>query len=209
MNRAFLVLTLLLLLVVPPVPFAAADDGVGMDGTKLRLNQRRGTVQKLMYVARGDQLPFPELGGVNDPRTAGVNFEIFTAAGQRNSFTIRTGPYEGASWRVRDGKAALYKYKNKLAPAGQSFVQKFLLKRNKVILVSRSHDVDLLPAQHAMLVRLTIGDRVLCSYFDNPIFDGIIPGRDSDATSFFSRTGTAPEDCLDSTIETILGVSFD
>ena len=209
MNRAILALALLVFFVVPPVPFAAAEDGVGMDGTKLRLNVRRGTVQKLMYVARGDQLPFPELGGANDPRTAGVNFEIFTAAGQRNSFTIRTGPYEGASWRARDGKAALYKYKNKLAPAGQSFVNKFLLKRDKVILVSRSHDIDLLSAQQAMLVRLTMGDRVLCSYFDNPIFDGISPGRDSDATSFFSRTGTAPEDCLDSTIETMLGVSFD
>ena len=206
MSRIFLVSFLLLALVVPP---AAADDGIGVDGVKLRLNVRRGSVEKLMYVARGDQVPFPFVEGPNDPRTAGLNFEIFTATGQQTAFTIRTGPYEGASWRVRNGKAPLYKYKNKLSPAGQSFVKKFLLKRDKVLLVSRGHDMNLLNAQSAMFVRMTMGDRVLCSYFDSPIFDGIIPGRDSDATSFFSRTGSAPEDCLDTTIEEMLDITLD
>ena len=207
MNRLFLVSSLLLAMAAPPV---FADDGVGMDGIKLRLNQRRGSQQKLIFVAKSDSLPFPGLDGPDDPRTAGVTFEIFTATGQQNSFTIRTGPYEGAYWRARDGKAAFYKYKNKLAPAGQSFVHKFLLKKDKVVFVSRSHEIDLLPAQRAMVVRLTMGDKVLCSFFDQPIFDGIIPGRDADATSFFSKKGTAPIDCRDETIEEMLAaVSLD
>ena len=201
MNRLFLVLSLLIVIAAPPV---FADDGVGMDGIKLRLNQRRGSVQKLMFVAKGDQLPFPAIGGPDDPRTAGVTFEIFTATGQQNSFTIRTGPYEGASWQARDRKSPFYKYKNKLSPSGQSFVSKFLLKQDKVVFVSRTHEIDLLSAQRAMVVRLTMGQKVLCSFFDQPIFDGIIPGRDSDATSFFSKRGSAPSDCHDDTIEAML-----
>ena len=203
MMRILLVFSLLLLLPTPPV---IADDGVGMVGTKLRLNIRRGTVQKLAFVAKGDQLPFPTVDGSDDPRTVGVLFEIFTATGQESSFDIRTGPYEGAFWRARAGKRANYKYKNKLAPAGQSFVHKFVLKKDKVILVSRAHEIDLLEAQSAMLVRLTMGTKVLCAYFDAPIFDGIIPGRDADATSFFSRTGTAPSNCSDTAIEEMLQV---
>ena len=205
MMRILLVCSLLLAVAAPP---AAAGDGVGINGIKLRLNTRRGSQQKLTYIGKGPSIPVPALNGMNDPRIAGVIFEIFTATGQRNTFDIRTGPYVDAYWRARDGKAAQYKYKNKLAPAGQSFVHKFLLKQNKVILVSRTHELNLLDPQGAMFVRLSIGDQTLCSYFSSPIFDGIIPGRDSDATSFFSRTGTAPENCLDSTIEQMLGIAL-
>jgi hypothetical protein len=194
-------------------PLAAEADpgpGVGIDARRLHLRIRRGAVERMYFISADEQAPFPEVGSGDDPRTARVDVEIFTAAGQSSSFSIREGDYEGVSWKVRDNRKGFYKYKNRLAPAGHGFVKKFLMKEGKTLkLVARRHQINLRTPQGTVIVRLTMGDVRLCSHFVAPVFDGIIPGRDEDSTSFFSRTGVAPVDCTDATIEAMLGTTFE
>ena len=189
---------------------APTGDGIGVAGRRLHLRIRRGFVERMSYISGDARLPFPELGSADDPRTAGVDVEIFTGGGQSSSFRIRPGEYEGMIWKTRSAKLDAYKYKNRLAPAGHSFVKKLQVKEGQLLrIASRRHNIDLRTPQTSVIVRVTMGEQQSCTQFIEPALDGIIPGRDADSTSFFSRVGIAPPDCRDETIESLLGVTFD
>lgn len=200
-----LALLVLLSFEVPADP----GPGVGIDGRRLHLRIRRAAVERMSFVSNDANIPFPAIEGPNDPRTAELEVEIFTAAGQTSSFRIREGDYEGIVWKVVDRKVDMYKYKNRLSPAGHSWVKKFLLKEGRIFkLAARRHGINLREPPGEVILRLTMGDVRVCTHFINPIFNGVVPGRDEDSTSFFSRTGVAPADCTDETIETVLGAEF-
>jgi hypothetical protein len=201
---------LALLLLTPGRADAEPGPGIGIEAVRLHLRIRRGAVERMYFISGDERAPFPKIGSTDDPRTADLDVEIFTAAGQSSAFSVREGGYEGATWKVRNATRGFYKYKNRLAPAGHGFIKKFLMKEGRTLkVVARRHQINLRTPQGTVILRLTMGDLRMCSHFIDPVFDGVIPGRDEDSTSFFSRTGVALADCTDATIAATLGTTFD
>jgi hypothetical protein len=150
--------------------FTFASDAAAVDqpisARKLILRRTASGQEKLSFLSKDTTAPFPAIGSADDPASGtpgGVVIEIFSQ--NAGAATITVPPAVG--WVTRDGAPPLYKFVNKLAPAGVSTVSSLLMKSGKAIRLRGA--ATGLPAGGALGpvgIRFTLGSTRACALFD-------------------------------------------
>jgi hypothetical protein len=198
--RRTLVRAMLASALVVAVPAAHALD-VPIDGRKLVLKRSSSGREKLTFVSRDPDVPFPPIGGADDPSSGtpgGVLVELFsTATAVRPQLTAPPG-VGSPGWRVKVGATGAYVYANPTAPLGPSPVRKVSLKQGRVAKVVAA-SLDGLPldaAQGSVAIRVTTGTLRSCARFQ-----GAAVRRDQPGVFVATNAlGAALADCSDASL---------
>ena len=160
----------------------AADHPVS--ARKLTIRHTAGGQHKLSFLTKDPTVPFPALGGPDDPMTGdpgGATIELFTELQGVGTLDVPAA----VGWFVRDRAPVAFKFLNKLAPGGISPVSSLLLKNGRAIRL-RAADTGLPPGALGRVgVRITLGSIRVCALFD----DGVT--RRDDGRVFIARNATA------------------
>jgi hypothetical protein len=158
---------------------------------QLRIRRSSGGSEKLRFVSKDPDIPFPALDGPNDPRTVGATLEILTAGEGTATFEL-----PAANWSA-NGTGTVFKFLNEAAPGGPSEVKVSLIKQGRILKVqARSTGFPLVDPLVRAAARFKTGLSRSCALFD--------PGtvRKDEANSFLAKRATAPavSDCSDAAL---------
>src|SRR5689334_24587092 len=135
-----------------------------LDARKLTLRRTASGQEKLSFLTKDPNIPFPAIGSADDPaKTSGVVIELFSQNAGQGTLVIPNA----VGWLTRDGSPSLYKFVNKLAPTGVSTISSFLLKNGKAIRVRGASTG--LPSGGTLGpvgIRITMGSLRACALFD-------------------------------------------
>ena len=162
---------------------------------KLILRRTASGQEKLSFLTKDPNVPFPPIGSADDPASGtpgGVVIELFS----QNAGAAAL-PIPGAvGWFTKNGTPAVYKFVNKLAPTGVSTVSSLLLKSGKAIRIRGASTG--LPSGGSLGpvgIRITIGSFRACALFDAATIkrdEGrVFLARDAVATSLTDCTNTS------------------
>jgi hypothetical protein len=137
-----------------------------LDARKLILRRTAGGQQKLSFLTKDPNVPFPAIGSDDDPASGtpgGVVIELFSQDAGGTSLSIPPA----VGWLTKDGTPAVYKFVNKLAPTGVSTFSSFLLKSGKAIRIrGASTGLPSGGSLGAVGIRITMGSTRVCALFD-------------------------------------------
>jgi len=182
------------------VPAAHALD-VPIDGRKLVLKRSSSGREKLTFVSRDADAPFPPIGGADDPSSGtpgGLVVELFsTATPVRPSLAAPPG-VGSPGWRVKVGASGAYVFTNPSAPLGPSPVRKVSLKQGRAtkVVAASLGGLPLDGPQGSVAIRLTTGTLRSCARFQG----GAVR---RDLAGIFVATnapGAALADCSDASL---------
>lgn len=147
---------------------AAVADAVDLpvSARKLILRRTAGGEEKLSFLTKDANFPFPAIGSDDDPMMGtpgGVTIELFSP----EQGAVRIDVPAAVGWIAKDGSPAFYKFTNKLAPGGVSAVSSLLVKEERAIrLRSSSVGFPSMAPLGPVGIRITMGTLRVCALFD-------------------------------------------
>jgi hypothetical protein len=144
--------------------------------------------EKVVFLTKDPGVGFPPFGISSDPRSAGVDVEIFSAT-EGFAFPWSSIPRDDLRWRTKDSPPS-YRFRNLAAPAGASGVRTLVLVKDRMLKVStRQHALDLMDPQISVGIVVRMGLYWTCAKFGPGSIrrerDGLVVARD----------GVAPINC--------------
>lgn len=161
-----------------------------VDGRKLGARRANSGKETLTFTAKTPALPFPTLGGPDDPRTAGATLEILSPAEGTATLALPAG-----AWSSNKAGTRL-KFANKTAPNATSAVKVVTLVRGKALsLTAKALGLPFAVSEGHVAVRLTMGLQRTCARFGGTITRDL-PGK------FAAKNAPAAglADCADATL---------
>ncbi len=135
-----------------------------IDATKLTLTRSASGHATLVFASKDPGMPFPLIGGADDPRAVGMTVDLFSGAAGAGGFTIPPGNGK-PGWAAAAGSIASYKYTNAYAPA-VSFAKTVVLRQGKLVkIAAKDFPIALGGVQQRMGIRITIGSLRACAMF--------------------------------------------
>jgi hypothetical protein len=174
------------------VPAGATDQPIAASKLVLR---RTGSTQRLTFTSKDPAVPFPAIGGPDDPSATGATIELFSAAEPGGASLSVPAGVGNPGWTVRDATIDSYQYRNSQAPAGPSVARRIVLKQAKTLrITAAATGLTLATLQGTVGIRVTIGTLRSCARFDAPTIVRDEPGR------FVARNAPPPPDCSDASL---------
>jgi cysteine-rich repeat protein len=141
-----------------------------VDAAKLILKRSASGTQKLVFMSKDPDVPFPAIGGSDDPASGtpgGMLVELLSRADPVGA-VLRIPPGSGSpGWQVKAGTTNYYKFANREAPGGASPVRTALLKDGTQLkLTARSSGLALAGPQGVVGIRITTGALRTCARFE-------------------------------------------
>jgi hypothetical protein len=172
---------------------AAASGGLAhaldrpIDGAKLILEKAAGR-ETLIFVSRDPRVPFPAVGGSDDPATGepgGARIELFSLTEGIASLAVPRGTGT-PGWRTKRQGGERRRFVNPAAPAGTSVVRAAVLKKGRGLrLVAKATGLPLAGPQGAVGIRVTMGTMRSCALFGRETI------RKDEAGKFIARGARA------------------
>jgi cysteine-rich repeat protein len=164
---------------------------VPIDGRKLKIRRSPGGSERLTFISKDPDVPFPTAGGPNDPRTVGATLEIVSEGEGTATFDM-----PAANW-TSNGPGTVFKFVNKLAPGGPSTVKVALVRQGKFLkILIRSAGLPLVNPLLRTAARFRIGLTRSCALFE------LDTRRTDEANNYYARQAPAPavSDCSDASL---------
>lgn len=144
-------------------------------GAILQLKQSPSGKQKLVFKSKDPSLPFPPIGGLDDPANAGATIELITPGAQPPVYTAPRN-VEQPGWTHKAGSVPAHKYKRDKAYAAATKIKGILIKHARGISVQGDAvGIPLDGARGSVAIRITIGDLRACARFADTAVTKDIP----------------------------------
>jgi cysteine-rich repeat protein len=129
-------------------------------GAKLVISKAPNGKQKASFTSKDTTVLFPTPSGSNDPRFGGATVDLFSGNEGTASFDL-----PAVDWGL-NGSQTIYKFKNKLAPGGNSEVRISTLKKGRGLKISsRATGLPLTGPQGHVGIRFRTGLERSCALF--------------------------------------------
>lgn len=133
-------------------------------GGSLTLKRSANGSERLLFVSKDTLVPFPAVGGPDDPTTNGVMVELFSP--DLPTATFQLAPGVGTpGWTVKSGSRGSYRYVDKLADIGSPFTLVQLRQGKLLKIMGRTSGFPLRPPTGPVGIRVTIGSLRTCALF--------------------------------------------
>ena len=158
-------------------PLGALAEDYGFDGGKISLVRAPNGKEKASFTASDVGIILPNPGTADDPTTAGVTIEfIETPSG--TTATLETGGGELPDFARWKTLSTGYAFSNRQAPDALSGIRSLVLKNQRKIRISaKAISLPLDASASGLSIRITMGERRLCTRFGPETIRRNIPGR--------------------------------
>jgi hypothetical protein len=167
-----------------------------VSGRKLVIKRAASGTEKLVFVSKDPALPFPAIGGPDDPASEdGAVVDVFTQNEGMVSFLAPAGLGK-PGWIVRQGARGVYKFVDP-PPGGLSALRVLILKEGRLLkVVAKTTGLPLAGPLGRVGVRVTTGSLRSCAGFDTATI------RKDDAGHYAAKNAPADTlaDCSDASL---------